>query len=162
MSFLHNFKRGIFLAIVVGLVAVEVQAQVFVYPKEGQNQQEQMKDQQECQMWAIQQSGYNPASMASAPVYTSQGAQQGSAVRGAAGGALKGAAIAGLSDGDAGKGAAWGAGMGAVGGRMRSGRQQAEIAAAQNRAVQEVHAQGYNSYSKACKVCLEGRGYSVS
>lgn len=146
----------------IALFAVDAAAQVFVYPKEGQNEQQQMKDQQECQAWAIQQSGYNPASMASAPVYTSQGAQQGSAVKGAAGGALRGLAISAVADGDEGKGAAMGAGMGAIGGRMRSRQQQAEIAAAQNRAVQEMHAQGYNSYSKACKVCLEGRGYSVS
>lgn len=157
-------KIGIVVLLVASLMiaVMDAQAQVFVYPKSGQDQQTQMKDQQECQMWAQQQSGYNPASMANAPTYTAQGPEQGSALRGAAGGALRGAAIAGLSDGDAGKGAAWGAGMGAVGGRMRSRRQSEEIAAAQNRAVQEVHAQGYSSYEKACKACLEGRGYSVN
>jgi hypothetical protein len=141
---------------------MDTQAQMFVYPKSGQDQQTQMKDQQECQLWAQQQTGYNPASMASAPTYTASGPQEGSGLRGAAGGALKGAVIAGLADGDAGKGAAWGAGMGVVGGRMRSRRQSEEIAAAQNRAVQEVQAQGYGGYEKACKACLEGRGYSVN
>lgn len=160
MKKVHFTAVAIYL--LTGFFSLDASAQVFVYPKEGQDPQQQAKDQQECQMWAIQQSGYNPASMASAPVYTSQGAQQGSAIRGAALGAARGAIIAGASDGDAGKGAAWGAGMGAVGGRMRSQHRQAEIAAAQNRAVQEMHAQGYNEYSRACKVCLEGRGYSVS
>lgn len=144
------------------MVALEAAAQVFVYPKNGQDQETQLRDQQECQMWAQQQSGYNPASRASAPTYTSQGAQQGSALMGAAGGALKGAAIAGIADGDTGKGAAAGAIGGAIMGRMRSAKQSQEIAAAQNRAVQEMHAQGYASYEKACKTCLEGRGYSVN
>ena len=50
-------------------------------------------------------------------------------LRGTAGGALKGAAVAGLSDGDQGKGAAWGAAAGAARGvaNKRRAEQQAAI-----------------------------------
>lgn len=143
-------------------VCTEARAQLFIYPKEGQNQEQQMKDQQECSSWAVQQSGYNPAQASQMPVYEGAGAQRGSAVKGAAMGAARGALIAGVSDGDAGKGAAMGAGMGAIGGRMRSRYQQDQIAAAKNEVVRDMQIQGQTQYLRACKACLEGRGYTVS
>lgn len=152
--------RIVFWAFALILLCAESHASLFIYPKEGQSQEQQVRDQQECYAWAQQQTGYNPN--APMPVYQSQGAQDGSALRGAAGGALRGAAIASLSDGDAGKGAAWGAGMGAVGGRSRSRYQQDQIAAAQNQVVQDMRAQGQNQYLRACKSCLEAKGYTVN
>ena len=52
-------------AIVAGLVACALvsgaQAEVFVYPKPGQSQQEFESDQYACHNWATQQTGFNPA-----------------------------------------------------------------------------------------------------
>lgn len=53
---------------VIGTEPASAQS-VFAYPKAGQSQQQQMKDQTECRQWAMQQTGYNP----SAPVAPSGG-----------------------------------------------------------------------------------------
>ena len=138
----------------------EAFAGLYVYPKSGQSPDKQQADQQECYAWAKQQTGYNPN--ANVPVYQSQGAQQGSGVKGAAGGAVKGLVISSVADGDKGKGAAAGAIGGVVAGRIRSRRQQEQIAQAKNETVQDMRSQGEGDYLRACKACLEARGYSVS
>ena len=45
-------------------------AQAAVYPAKGQSPQQQQQDEAECNDWAIQQTGYNPANppVAAAPV----------------------------------------------------------------------------------------------
>ena len=53
---------------VIGTEPASAQS-VFAYPKAGQSQQQQMKDQTECRQWAMRQTGYNP----SAPVSPSGG-----------------------------------------------------------------------------------------
>jgi len=136
-------------AIVTGLAACALvsaaQAEVYVYPKPGQAQQEFESDQYACHNWAAQQTGYNP----SAPP-TAAGApppQQGGAV---------GGAIAG----DAGKGAAVGAAVGGTATVMRNNRANREAAAASQQAQAQQQA-GYANYEKAYAACLSGRGYSV-
>jgi YmgG-like glycine-zipper protein len=144
-------------AIVAGLVACALvsaaQAEVFVYPKPGQSQQEFESDQYSCHNWATQQTGFNPA--APPPAAGAPPPQQGGAVSGAAVGAV-GGAIAG----DAGKGAAVGAAVGGTGGAMRQNRQNREAAAASQQAQAQQQA-GYANYEKAYGACLSGRGYSV-
>ena len=130
-------------AIVTGLAACALvsaaQAEVYVYPKPGQAQQEFESDQYACHNWAAQQTGYNPSAppaAAGAPP-----PQQGGAVRGAA----RGAAV------------------GAVGGTatvMRNNRANREAAAASQQAQAQQQA-GYANYEKAYAACLSGRGYSV-
>jgi hypothetical protein len=41
---------------------------VFAYVKDGQSQEQQSKDQFECNQWAVQQTGYDPAAPAPQPV----------------------------------------------------------------------------------------------
>ena len=92
-------------------------AQPYIYPNIGQTPQQQESDKGQCYMWAVQQTGFDPANpqvaMAPPPPPPQQPqAPQGGMFRGAAGGAALGA-VGGAIGGDAGKGAAIGAGVGA-------------------------------------------------
>jgi len=131
-------------------------AEVFVYPKQGQAQDQFQRDQFECHDWAQGQTGVNPsqpAQVAAAPP------QQGGAIRGGARGAALGA-VGGAIGGDAGKGAAIGAGVGAAAGLMRQGRANREAAAA-NQQAQAQQQSNLQQYDQAYGSCMAGRGYQV-
>jgi len=149
------------IAIVTGLAACAfvsaVQAEVYVYPKQGQSQDAFQKDQYECHNWATQQTGFNPAAPPQAAAAPPP--QQGTAVRGAARGAAVGA-VGGAIAGDAGKGAAVGAAVGGTATVMRNNRANREAAAANQQAQAQQQA-AYGNYEKAYATCLSGRGYSV-
>src|SRR5215510_8201873 len=135
--------------------------QVYAYPQKGQSQQQQQQDQAECHGWALQQSGYNPASAQAPPPPPPPG---GGAVRGAARGAAVGA-VGGAIGGDAGKGAAVGAGAGALFGTMRRARWEEEEQQQQQSYMaqqQNALAQGHAAYNRAFATCMTGRGYTVS
>jgi len=132
---------------------------LYIYPAKGQSKQQQKKDEYECYMWAIEQSGIDPLNLpkVEAPV---QSGPTGGAVKGAAKGAAAGAAIGAIA-GDAGKGAAIGATAGALKGRQ-AGKQ------AQGQANQQAQAQATateqemkDSFNKAFSVCIEGKGYTI-
>jgi hypothetical protein len=131
---------------VFALVGTAAYAQkVYVYPQNGQTQEQQQKDEHECYQWAKDQSGVDP-SQPGAGGGTSTG-------RGTVGGAAKGAAVGaaiGAIAGDAGKGAAIGAVGGGVGGRRGAKNSQAQA-----------QQDSQSSYNRAFAVCMEGRGYSV-
>jgi uncharacterized protein YcfJ len=129
-------------------------ADMFVYPANGQDAEQQQKDEFECHQWAVQETGYDPTKAQQAP--QQQTAQKGQAVKGAAGGALVGLGIGSLS-GDAGKGAAIGAGAGALAGGAKQRQQQKQQQAA-NQQAQQAQIERYN---RARQVCLEGKGYTV-
>ena len=100
------------------LVASQVSAEVFAYPKNGQSQQQFEQDQYACHQWAKGQTGVDQLSHSEA----APPPQQGGAVRGAGRGAAAGA-VGGAIAGDAGKGAAVGAAVGGTTGAVRQGRQ---------------------------------------
>jgi hypothetical protein len=130
-----------------------VQAQA-VYPAQNQSPEQQAKDEAECQQWAINESGYDPAhppvpAQAQAAPVTGSGAR----LRGAAGGAI----IAGATGGDAGQGAAAGA---VAGGVVRRNKNRQAAAQANQAAEQQVQA-GEAAFVNARTACLQGRGYSV-
>ncbi|MDX2465227.1 MAG: hypothetical protein QNK31_12045, partial [Porticoccus sp.] len=77
----------------------------YIYPKKGQNEQQQSKDAMECQTWATKQSGFDPTA---APPTVPQAAAP------ARGGALRGAALGAIVSPNSQKGAAIGAGVGAA------------------------------------------------
>jgi hypothetical protein len=135
------------------LVASQVSADVFAYPKKGQSQQQFEQDQFGCHQWAKGQTGVDP--MQPQPSAAAPPPQQGGAVRGAAGGAALGA-IGGAIGGNAGKGAAIGAGVGAGAGLIRQAGRNQQAAQAQQQAQL-----GRNNYDRAYAACLEGRGYQV-
>lgn len=126
----------------------------YAYPAKGQSAATQTKDEAECSKWATGKTGFDPARPPPAPVaqpapVTGSGAR----LRGAA----AGAAISGISGGDAGEGALAGAAVGGIARRSANRR----AAAAQNQANAQ-QAQGANAeYVQARGACLTGRGYSV-
>src|SRR5262249_61016033 len=89
---------------------------VYVYPAQGQTAQQQAQDTGACQIWAQQQSGYDPAAD------TAKGVGVGAAL-GALGGAALGAA-GGAASRSAGTGAATGAAAGGGGGAAHGGGKQ--------------------------------------
>jgi len=156
---------------------------VFVFGKNGQNPDQQLKDESECYGAARQMTGIDPKTPPAAGKTAEQKAAEqkeaannanqvrGARVAGAARGAAGGAAIGAIA-GDAGKGA----GAGAVAGTMRGGAQQRRAnagaqkqAAAQTAAKQQqeeeglkaAHAQGLDTFQRAFEACMDARGYSV-
>lgn len=163
-------QRGTRMATVLA-VAVLVSAgpalaqQIFVYPQRGQSPEQQQRDRFECHQWAVQQSGFDPASprMAQAAPPPAPPSGGPSAVRGAARGAAIGA-VGGAIGGDAGKGAAIGAATGALFGGMRKADEQARYQQQQQAYAQQQHAasaQASSAYTRALGACLQGRGYTV-
>ena len=151
-------KRLMTVSTMLALLALAgaVGAEVFVYPKQGQGQDQFQRDQFDCHSWAQGQTGFNPSQpvqVASAPP------QQGGAIRGGARGAALGA-VGGAIGGDAGKGAAIGAGVGAAAGLIRqsSANRQAAQSAQQAQATQQ---DNFQRYEQAYGACMGGRGYQV-
>ena len=146
------------MALAISVVSLPASAQqLFVYPQQGQSTQQQQRDQGDCHVWAVQQSGFDPAT-ASPGVTTAQ--PKGGALRGALGGAAVGAIAGEIFDDDAGRGAAIGAGTGALFGGMRRRRSQQQISSQQQQQ-QAAFAQQQSNYRRAYSVCLQGRGYTV-
>ena len=142
---------------------LSAQQKYYVYPAQGQSQQQQATDESQCNQWAIEQSGVNPADpAASVPPPTQQKQQPtGDVLKGGAGGAAVGTAIGAIA-GDTGEGAAIGAVSGAVlGGLKRRRQKKEEEAKQQQEQQQQVQAAG-ESYGNAYKACLSGRGYTVN
>jgi hypothetical protein len=135
-----------------------IAAQLYIYPNKGQSQEQQSRDRDECHLWAVQQTGYDPT-RAQATQAPPPPPPRGGAIRGAAGGAAVGA-IGGAIAGDAGTGAAVGAATGGlIGGvRQRQQTKQQQQAQAQQTAQQSAAAQ---NYQRALSACLSGRGYTV-
>jgi Glycine-zipper domain len=156
---------------------------VFVFGRNGQSGDQQLKDESDCYGSAKQQSGIDPKAPAPAGKTSEQKQEEqkaaakdadtpsGGRLKGAARGAAGGAAIGAIA-GDAGKGA----GAGAVAGTMRGGMKQREAsAAAQKEAAAKVaaqqkadedraklaHAEGLDTFQRAFSACMDARNYSV-
>ena len=128
-----------------------------VYPAKGQSAEQQARDKGECQVWATQTTGVDPAALAMAPEAPAPsafggGQRLGGAARGAAGGAAIGAIA-----GDAGEGAA----IGAIAGTMAGGRRARMAQAGGVEAAQAQKQQKIQTYYRALSACLTGRGYTV-
>lgn len=134
-------------------------AKLFVFPANDQSKQQQKKDEYECYLWALEQSGIDPLNLPTVEVEVQSG-PTGGAARGAAGGAVAGAAIGAIA-GDAGKGAAIGATAGGMrglrGGKQAQGKQNQQAQANAAAAEEEMK----NSFMKAFSVCIEGKGYAI-
>lgn len=155
---LHRGSMVVNVVLALCLVASQVSAEVFAYPKNGQSQQQFEQDQFGCHQWAKGQTGVDPTQSqqsAAAPP-----PQRGGAVHGAARGAAVGA-VGGAIAGDAGKGAAVGAAVGGTTGAVRQGRQNRQTAQAQQQAQSQAQA-GRSAYDQAYAACMQGRGYQVS
>lgn len=145
----------ILAAAIAAAVSCGAQAQQpIVYPAKGQSQAQQNKDAGECQVWAKQQTGVDPAAVAQSANQPPPPEQKGQRVKGA----VAGAAVGGIVDG--GDGARTGAAVGMVAGGSRQ-RQERRAAASQQQAQQQ-QAQGQmGNYNRAYSACMEGRGYTI-
>jgi phage tail tape-measure protein len=119
--------------------ATASQPTVYAYPTKGQTAEQQSRDRTECEAWAKQQTGFDPAKD------TAKGAGVGALV-GAAGGAAAGAAI-GAAAGSPGKGALIGAAAGGLGGAAVGGG----LGYTKNK----------EGFDKAYAACMSARGYEV-
>lgn len=129
----------IFGMTVAGCATTE-QPGYFAYPQRGQTGEQISRDQYECQMWAKQQSGFDPSG-----AETAKGAGVG-AIVGAVVGTAAGAAI-GAATGSAGTGAAIGAATGGIGGALSGGG--------------SAYARNKDGYDRAYAACMTARGYVV-
>ncbi|MDP2647052.1 MAG: hypothetical protein Q8P24_19125 [Desulfobacterales bacterium] len=143
--------------------------QVYYYPKEGQNKEQQSRDHYECYFWAVRQTGFDPNMYAfpqkeqvkvvpvPAPGYDTAAM--------AIGGAVMGALIAGPrhAAGGALVGAAGGAMVGAASdiSRQNQARELEEAYARKDQPHSVQIEQKALDFRRAMSACLEGRGYSV-
>jgi hypothetical protein len=163
-----GFATAVALLVALGWTALAL-AQAYVYPERGQSAQQQQKDRSECHVWAVQQTGFDPANPRVAvgppPAPPTSNAPLGgpSPMRGAVRGAAIGS-VGGAIGGDAGKGAAIGAATGALFGAMRRADENARYQQQQDAYQQQQSAavaQGNDAYYRALAACLGGRGYTV-
>ncbi len=147
---------------------------VYVFPTEGQESNQQSQDEAACYEWAVTNSGTDPfdltkqseAQAAQTEQAKAQAEQvgQGAGAQGAVRGAAAGAIIGEIADDDAGKGAAYGAAAGAIRGRRkgRAAQEQAkQQAEAQGEAQQAATEEQMGNFKKAFSVCLEAKDYMV-
>ena len=133
---------------------------LFVYPSNGQSQQQQKRDEYECYQWAVEQSGIDPLDLPKIEVAPAQSGPTGGAVVGAAKGAAAGAAIGAIT-GDAGQGAAVGAVVGGLSGRRAGKQAQAQQNQQAQAGAAAAEQEMINSFKKAFSVCIEGKGYTI-
>lgn len=147
---------------------------VYAFPNAGQSPSQQSKDEGECYQWAVSNTGTDPFDLQKQSAQQAQeteaakqqAAQAGKGTTGKAAlrGAAAGALIGGIADDEWGKGAAIGAGVGMVGGNVRSRKKdQAAVAQVEAQAQQQTQAtQGQlDNFKKAFSVCLESKKYMV-
>jgi hypothetical protein len=153
----HAIQITLGLAVLSVAFAAEAQKPI-VYPAKGQSAAQQSKDDAECYAWAKQNTGIDPAAVASTPPPQQTGPATGGGqrVRGAARGAAGGAAIGAIA-GDAGAGA----GIGAIAGTMVGGRQARQQRDAQNQQAVAQQQDLINTFYRGFGACMEGRGYTI-
>lgn len=146
--------------------------EVYVFPKKGQQPEQQSKDEAECYGWAVDNSGSDPfdlqkqqteiAKQSAIETQQAQKVGQGAGAQGAVSGAVKGAVIAEIADEDAGKGAAYGAAIGSIRKRRQAAAaRQAATAQAEQKAQTSTRATEDQivKFKKAFSVCLEAKDY---
>lgn len=142
---------------------------VFVYPTAGQTAEQMDRDRYECHVWAVRQTGFDPATQQVAPharvQVVAQPAPGANTLAGAATGAVFGAALS--RPREAGAGAVLGAVAGALIGNAAD-QTQAQQAAAAQRAIDANDArqtygqeQRASDYRRALTACLQGRSYTI-
>jgi hypothetical protein len=148
-----------------------IAADLYIYPKNGQAEEQQRRDRYECHAWAAGQTGFDPSTYQAPqpvmhpPMARRQDERFGSdPVTGAARGAAVGA-VGGAIGGDVGKGAAIGAGVGALLGAFQTLERASDRKENERRreaAEQQAEIEGMREdYNRAISACLEARGYTV-
>ncbi|TVO66798.1 glycine zipper 2TM domain-containing protein [Denitromonas ohlonensis] len=138
-----------------------------VYPAQGQSARRADRDRYECHLWAVKQSGFDPArssaqSRAPAPRVEPDPPSGTSTTMGAVAGAVVGAAVA--NPRRTLEGAAIGAVVGGVAGNAADNAREARAQAIESRMAERrdlPREQRADNYRRATTACLEGRGYTV-
>lgn len=132
---------------------------IFVYPKEGQSEEQLNKDMAECEMWTFDQIGFPPGYVAD------EDAGKGKVSKNAAIGTVAGAglgAAAGAAGGKPGKGAAVGAAAGLIGGLIVGSKKKAKAKEEAEGQSAAINAQYNDNYRRAMSACMTARGYTVN
>jgi hypothetical protein len=143
--------------------------EIYFYPTKGQTRQQQERDRYECYLWAVKQSGFDPAQSQLAPHQRVEVVPANPPGSDVAAGAVSGAVVGSILSGrhDRGQGMVFGAITGAL---LGAGAEQAkqEQAARIQQQYDAKDAEQYarldrqaRDYRRAMTACLEGRGYSV-
>lgn len=133
---------------------------LYVFPSDSQDQATQDTDEAACFTWAKEQTGYDPMNPTQVEAEQVDTSLDGSAVKGAAKGAVGGVAIGAIA-GDAGKGAAIGAVAGGIRGRRAKKAGDQKQQQANNEAASAKSAELLNDYKRAFSVCMEAKGYTI-
>lgn len=135
---------------------------VFIYPAQGQSEEQMAQDKAECAEWAKSQTGYDPANPPKPePVAVEDKPAGGKVAGGAARGALAGNLLANAVGGNRTGGGAAGA---LVGGAKAAKQAEAQKANQQAQAEQQAQAKVAErkaEFDRANQACLEGRGYTT-
>jgi hypothetical protein len=177
--------RRLLLALSICLIGVGVASaeggktlastmEVYVFPTEGQQADQQSKDEASCYEWAANNTDKDPFELQKQSVAQAEQTEkekaaaeqvgQGAGARGALRGAAAGALIGEIANDDASEGAAWGAAAGAIRGRRhkREAQGQATAQAEQKgQQKQQATAAQVENFKKAFSVCLEAKDYLV-
>ena len=133
-----------------------------IYPAKGQPPMQQDRDRYECHDWARGQSGYDPTQTYQAPSGSNPQSQpDGASLTDMARGAAGGAAVAELTNHDAGRGAAAGLVASSVVARVREQQARQARQAQQASQQQSSRNQARSTYERGFAACLEARGYVV-
>ena len=140
------------------------QDELFIYPKDGQSEEQQEKDKFACYSWAKKESKFDPMEIPRASSAPPDKKATTKPLRRAARGAAIGAIVGEIADDDAGKGALIGASSGALFGGMQR-RDQEQRQKKKEEEWEKKEAQKYqkkrDSYNRAYSACLEAKGYTV-
>ena len=156
MKFLCNIAA---LALLIAWTGSAFGAELFIYPNDGQDQEQQEADKFQCYQWARDESGFDPMAP---PTATEPPPAQEAPKGGVGKGLVRGAAVGAIVDGSDGakKGAAAG---GVVGGARRQDQKRQQQQAQQQWEQEQVQQYEMNrsNYNRAYAACLESRGYTV-
>ena len=156
-------RRLAFFLCFAGFSSAALASDFYIYPKNNQSAQQQQQDDNECYVWARNQTGFDPMAAptaTSAPPPQAESGADGTMARGALRGAALGGIVGGSSD-DAWKGAAAGALVGGFRKRDRQKQQEQEQQQWQQQQ-QAQYQQQRDSYDRAYKGCMEARDYSLT
>lgn len=143
---------------------------VIAYPLQHQSEREIRQDRYECHLWAVRQSGFDPAQMRptaapAAPRVLPDPPAGHDTATGAITGAVIGAIVA--NPHNTGQGAAIGAAVGAVAGAASDSAREAQAQRIEDAYAERAQRSNYGNwqqaetYRRALSACLDGRGYSV-
>lgn len=144
--------------------------EVVAYPLQRQSERVIRQDRYECYLWAVRQSGYDPAqTRPTAPPPTPRVLPNPPVGYDTAAGAITGAVIgaAVANPHNTGQGAAIGAAVGAVAGAASDAAREAQAQRIEDAYAERAARTSYGNwrqaenYRRALSACLEGRGYSV-